>query len=256
MRTSRCFLSAPFRGILVVSTDRYCTVTVDLNVGHRMTLAKGLAEQRAATPRLVNGRVRQNIIGAARALFAEKGYSGATVDEIVVKAKTTKPMLYYYFGNKEQLFAAVLEHVYTGMREIENSLRVIDLPAVDAMRKVVQVTFDYHANHPEWVRLISIANIHYARHIRASKTIASKNVPIIEIMRGLLRQGTREGVFRSDVDPLHLHLLIISLCYYRVSNRHTWKVIFKRDLITAKEIKLQREMAVDTVLSYLRIRTN
>ena len=200
--------------------------------------------------------VRLNIIGAARAVFAEKGYNGATVDEIVAKAKTTKPMLYYYFGNKEGLFAAVLEDVYEGMREIESSLRVIDLPAIDAVRKVVEVTFDYHARHPEWVRLISIANIHHAKHIRTSRTIASKNVPIIEIMRGLLRQGTLEGVFRSGVDPLHLHLLIISLCYYRVSNRHTWSIIFRRDLSTAKEVKLQREMVVDTVLRYVRIRTN
>ena len=56
--------------------------------------------------------------------------------------------------------------------------------------------------------------------------------------------------------PLHLHLLIISLCHYGASNRHTWKVIFNRDLSTAKEIRLQREMVVDAVLNYLRIRTN
>lgn len=221
-----------------------------------MTQAKGLTEQHQAPSRPVSGRVRQSIVGAARALFAEKGYSGTTVDEIVVRARSTKPMLYYYFGSKEGLFAVVLEDLYAGMREIENALRVTDLPAVDAMRKVVQVTFDYHADNPEWVRLISIANIHNAKHIRASKTIASKNVPIIEIMRSLLRQGTQEGVFRSDVDPVHLHLLIISLCYYRVSNRHTWRVIFRRDLSAAKEVKLQRDMVVDAVLSYLRIRTN
>ena len=63
-------------------------------------------------------------------------------------------------------------------------------------------------------------------------------------------------MFRSDVDPLHLHLLIISLCYYRVSNRHTWKVIFGRDLTVARELRLQREMAIEAVLSYLRIRNN
>ena len=164
-----------------------------------MSQAKALTEQQAVSSGLVTSRARQGIVSAARELFADKGYSGATVDEIAIKAKTTKPMLYYYFGNKENLFAAVLEDVYAGMREIENSLRVIDLPAVDAMRKVVEVTFDYHANHPEWVRLISIANIHYAKHIRASKTIASKNIPIVEIMRGLLRQGIQEKVFRSDV---------------------------------------------------------
>jgi AcrR family transcriptional regulator len=239
---------------LVKRAGWYGAAPADLS-GIAVTQTKGLVEQRAV-PRRISGPVRQKIIAAARALFAEKGYSGATVDEIVVKAKTTKPMLYYYFGNKEGLFAAVLEDIYGGMREIEHSLRLIDLPAVDAMRKAVQVTFDYHAEHPEWVRLISIANIHYAKHIRASKTIASRNIPIIEIMRGLLRQGTQEGVFRSGVDPLHLHLLIISLCYYRVSNRHTWRVIFRRDLSAAKEIRLQRDMVVDAVLGYLRIRTN
>jgi AcrR family transcriptional regulator len=220
-----------------------------------VTQTKGLAEQRTI-PRRISGAVRQKIIAAARALFAEKGYSGAKVDEIIVKAKTTKPMLYYYFGSKEGLFAAVLEDVYAAMREIESSLRVTDLPAVDAIRKVVQVTFDYHANNSEWVRLISIANIHYAKHIRRSGTIASKNLPVIGILTSLLRQGSQEGVFRSDVDPLHLHLLIISLCYYRVSNRHTWKVIFGRDLTVARELRLQREMAIEAVLSYLRIRNN
>jgi len=132
-------------------------------------------------------RVRRNIIDAARALFAEKGYSGAKVEEIVVRARTTKPMIYYYFGSKEGLFAAVLEDVYAGMRAIEQSLQLAELPALEAMRKVIEVTFDYHAKNPEWVRLVSIANIHYAKHILASKTIASKNSAIIELMGGLLR---------------------------------------------------------------------
>jgi AcrR family transcriptional regulator len=197
-------------------------------------------------------RVRRNIIDAARALFAEKGYSGAKVDEIVVRARTTKPMIYYYFGSKERLFAAVLEDVYAGMRKIEGSLQLAELPALAAMRKVIEVTFDYHAKNSEWVRLVSIANIHFAKHILASKTIASKNSAIIELMGSLLRRGIKEGVFRKDVDPVHIHLLIISLCFYRVSNRHTWRVIFKRDLESAKDAKLQKKMTVDAVLTYLR----
>ena len=197
-------------------------------------------------------RVRRNIIDAARALFAEKGYSGAKVEEIVVRARTTKPMIYYYFGSKERLFAAVLEDVYAGMRKIEGSLQLAELPALEAMRKVIEVTFDYHAKNPEWVRLVSIANIHYAKHILASETIASKNSAIIELMGSLLRRGIKEGVFRKDVDPVHIHLLIISLCFYRVSNRYTWRVIFKRDLESAKDAKLQKKMTMDAVLTYLR----
>ena len=197
-------------------------------------------------------RVRRNIIDAAHALFAEKGYSGAKVEEIVVRARTTKPMIYYYFGSKERLFAAVLEDVYAGMRTIEQSLQLAELPSLEAMRKVIEVTFDYHAKNSEWVRLVSIANIHYAKHILASKTIASKNSAIIELMGSLLRRGIKEGVFRKDVDPIHIHLLIISLSFYRVSNRHTWRVIFKRDLESAKDAKLQKKMTVDAVLTYLR----
>ena len=197
-------------------------------------------------------RVRRNIIDAARALFAEKGYSGAKVEEIVVRARTTKPMIYYYFGSKERLFAAVLEDVYAGMRTIEQSLQLAELPALEAMRKVIEVTFDYHAKNPEWVRLVSIANIHYAKHILASRTIASKNSAIVELMRNLLKRGIKEGVFRKDADPLHIHLLIISLCFFRISNRHTWRVIFKRDLEAAKDAKLQKKMTVDAVLAYLR----
>jgi len=197
-------------------------------------------------------RVRRNIIDAAHALFAEKGYSGAKVEEIVARARTTKPMIYYYFGSKERLFAAVLEDVYAGMRTIEQSLQLAELPALEAMRKVIEVTFDYHAKNPEWVRLVSIANIHYAKHILASRTIASKNSAIVELMRNLLKRGIKEGVFRKDADPLHIHLLIISLCFFRISNRHTWRVIFKRDLEAAKDAKLQKKMTVDAVLAYLR----
>jgi AcrR family transcriptional regulator len=209
-----------------------------------------LDESRSSRPD--GKRVRQNIIDAARALFADKGYSGAKVEEIVVRARTTKPMIYYYFGSKERLFGAVLEDVYAGMRRIEQSLQLAELPALEAMRKVIEVTFDYHAKNPEWVRLVSIANIHYAKHILASKTIASKNSAMVELMKNLLERGIKEGVFRKDADPLHIHLLIISLCFYRVSNRHTWRVIFKRDLEAAKDAKLQKKMTVDAVLTYLR----
>jgi AcrR family transcriptional regulator len=216
---------------------------------------RGEVEERGeAEPRPGDKRVRRNIIDAARVIFAEKGYSGANVTEIVAKAKTTKPMLYYYFGSKERLFATVLEDVYAGMRAIERSLQLDGLPAAAAMRKVVEVTFDYHAENSEWVRLVSIANIHYAKHIIGSRTIVSKNFPIVKIMKELVERGAREGVFRKGLDPLHVHLLIISLCYYRVSNRHTWKVIFKRDLEAAKDVELQRNMAVETVLDYLQAR--
>jgi AcrR family transcriptional regulator len=197
-------------------------------------------------------QTRRSIIDAARVEFAEKGLSGARVDEIAARTRTTKPMIYYYFESKEKLYSAVMEETYGAMRDVEQNLKLDQLPPIDAMRRLVEVTFDYHAANPEYVRLIGIENIHDARHIVGMESIARRNAVVIAIVGDLLKRGEREGVFRADVDPIDLHLLISSFCFYRVSNRHTWGVIFGRDLQTPTHAASQRQMIVEAVLAYLR----
>lgn len=197
-------------------------------------------------------QTRAGIIEAATAEFADKGLSGARVDEIAARTRTTKPMIYYHFGSKEGLYAAVLESAYGGMRDVEQALQLEHLPPKDAMRRLVEVTFDYHAAHPEWVRLVSIENIHGARHASGSASIARRNAAVIGIVRALLERGERDGVFRPGVDPVDLHWMISSLCFYRISNRHTWGAIFGRDLQAPEHEAAQRRMAVDAVLRYLQ----
>ena len=57
-------------------------------------------------------RTRAEILEVATHEFAQRGYSGARVDEIADQTSTTKRMIYYYFGGKEQLYIAVLERAY------------------------------------------------------------------------------------------------------------------------------------------------
>ncbi len=211
-------------------------------------LGASTARARSADAR----RTRESILSAALAIFADKGYSGANIADIVAVARSTKPMIYYHFGSKEGLFAAVLEHVYAGMRAFEQSLQLDALPPNQAMARLVEASFDCHAAHPDWIRLISTANIHEARHIKASSTIAAKNRAILEITTALLTRGTQAGAFRPGIDPLHLHLMISSLSFYRVSNRHTWHVIFHRDLTAPDDAAEQRTMVTQAVLAYLR----
>src|SRR5580658_969968 len=64
-------------------------------------------------------RTRNGILEVARREFAERGYTGARVDEIAARTRTTKRMIYYYFGGKEQLFEAVLEQAYSEIRAAE-----------------------------------------------------------------------------------------------------------------------------------------
>src|SRR4051794_31208600 len=185
-------------------------------------------------------QTRRNILDAALAEFADKGLSGARVDEIAARTATTKRMIYYYFGSKEGLYAAVLEEMYGGIRDAEQALDLESLDPVAAIRRLVETTFDYHAAHPEFVRMVAVENIHNARHLQHAPSVADRNDTVIRTLRALLDRGERAGVFRARVDAVDLHLLISSFCFYRVSNRHTLQVIFGRDLAAPEHVEAHR----------------
>src|SRR6476659_9531372 len=86
-------------------------------------------------------RTRAELLAVATRVFAEDGFSGARIDEIAEQTRTTKRMIYYYFGGKEQLYLAVLENAYRGIREAEQRLDVRHLDPIDAIRAVAEMTF-------------------------------------------------------------------------------------------------------------------
>ena len=211
------------------------------------------APARASSPRRVRDSdgTRRAILDAATAEFSEKGYAGGRVDDIAARTRTTKRMIYYYFGGKDGLYAAVLEEAYGGMRDAEAALRLDELPPAEAMRRLVETTFDHHAAHPDFVRLVSGENIEGARTVSAAATIKRRNSAVIGTVAALLRRGEAEGAFRVGVDPLDLHMLISAFCFYRVSNRHTLRAIFGEDPTAPGRAEAHRRMVVEAVLRFL-----
>lgn len=57
------------------------------------------------------------------------------------------------------------------------------------------------------------------RHISGRPSIVQLNAVVIETVRTRLERGAREGVFRSGINPRHLHLFMTSFCFIRISNR-------------------------------------
>lgn len=196
-------------------------------------------------------QTRRDLIDAAIAEFSEKGFSGGRVDDIAARTRTTKRMIYYYFGSKERLYAAVLEELYGGMRNAEQALPLARLPPLLALQRLVETTFDHHAAHPEFVRLVSVENIHEARNVAASPAIIERNAAVIGTLRDLVARGENEGAFRPGLDALDLHMLISSFCFYRVSNRHTLAAIFGRDPLAPASVAAHRRMIVEAVLRYV-----
>src|SRR3954469_24178111 len=120
-------------------------------------------------------RTKREILEVAGREFADHGFAGARVDEIAEQTRTTKRMIYYYFGGKEQLFVAVLERAYAEIRAAEQTIEVDHLDPVAAIRRLAELTFDHHESHPEFIRLVSIENIHRAEHIAAREDFAGQN---------------------------------------------------------------------------------
>ena len=201
-------------------------------------------------------RSREDILAVARQEFAENGLSGARVDSIAARTQTTKRMIYYYFGSKEGLYLAVLEKVYSDIRSVEQDLDLASLTPIDAVRRMIEFTFDYEEAHPDFIRLVSIENIHHGRHIAQSDKLRGQNLAMLGTLAAILKRGQKEGVFRSDVDAVDLHLMISAFCFFRVSNRHTFGTLFRFDLTAPEQRRKHKRMICDAIIRMLEPRAS
>lgn len=206
----------------------------------------------AARPSRDAERTRGAILDAATTEFARHGLGGARVDRISAAAGANKRMLYYYFGDKEGLFLAVLEAAYARIRSAEQKLSLLDVAPIESVRKLIRFTWSYFLAHPEFMTLLNSENLHRASHLRKSRRARSLNSPLIETLGAVLERGTREGVFRKGVEPLQLYISIAGLCYFYLSNIHTLSAIFGRDLAAAPARSERLKHMTDVVLGYLR----
>ena len=191
------------------------------------------------------------ILAAAKGEFAEYGLGGARMDRIAERAALNKRLIYYYFADKEKLFQAVLEQAYHSIRAEERKLNLLNLKPSDALRRLVEFTWDYYLKHPEFLTLLNSANLHKARHLQESKRAREMNSPLIEMLAGILERGRKDGSFRGGVDPVQLYVSIAGLSYFYLSNNHTLSAIFGRDLMSTKARHERLAHMCDVILGYV-----
>lgn len=192
------------------------------------------------------------ILEVATTEFANKGLSGARIDEIAAATRTSKRMIYYYFGSKEGLYIAVLEEAYRRMRRIEGDLHLEDLSPEEALRRLVGFTFDHHHSNPDFIRLVMSENMERGVYLAQSKSIQELNVPAIQAIRSLYDRGVAAGVFRPGLDPIDIHASISALTFFNVSNQHTFGLIFKRDARSPEALAARRDSIIEMFVRFVR----
>jgi AcrR family transcriptional regulator len=167
-------------------------------------------------------------------------------------AGINKRMLYHYFGNKDDLFCAVLEANYAHKRDSERALALEQEEPVEAIRKLIALTWDYYLKHPEFLTLLNSANLHQAVHIKKSREIRKMHTPFVSMIKSVLDKGASQKVFKKDVDPAQLYITIAGLSYFYLSNQYTLSAIFGRNLLAPSARKERLAHMTDVVLSYLK----
>ncbi|MGV3728567.1 TetR/AcrR family transcriptional regulator [Hydrogenophaga sp.] len=196
-------------------------------------------------------RSQNTILIAARDEFAEHGLGGARMDRIAERAGLNKRLIYYYFEDKERLFQAVLEQAYRDIREEEQQLNLLHLKPETALRRLVEFTWNYYLEHPEFLTLLNSANLHRARHLEQSERARQLNSPLIATLGEIIERGRTDGSFRGGVDPLQLYVSIAGLSYFYLSNNHTLSAIFGRDLMTPKARSERLSHMCEVILGYV-----
>jgi AcrR family transcriptional regulator len=213
----------------------------------------GAAKAAKAAPRTNDPeRTMADILEVATREFADKGLAGARIDAIAEAMRTSKRMIYYYFGSKEGLYLAVLEESYRRIRAIESEAHLDDLAPEDALRKLVGHTVDYQWAHPEFVRLVQSENIHRAAYLSQSKSIRKLNVPAIDGLKRVIERGQKAKVFRTGIDAIDLHMSISALSVFNVANRHTFSLIFQRDLESHAAMVARRDSIIEMIVRFVR----
>jgi len=176
--------------------------------------------------------VQARILAAATFEFAEHSFSGARIDRISKRAKTVDRMLYYYFGNKKDVYLAVIEQCYSDIRASEQQLALDTLPPREALRALAVQSFHYHENNRNFTRLVLQENFQGGEMLRQVPTMDALRQAALEPLQRILDRGQQSGIFRAGLEAADVHYLISALSGFRVDHASTWAGLLQIDLLS------------------------
>ena len=141
---------------------------------------------------------RAGIVAAAIDEFAARGFKGASMDAIAARTHTTRALINYYFGSKEKLYLAVLEHVYAEIRAGRRpaSTWTTSRPWTRCAASSSSPTTTTSSTKAScgwwWPR-----TRREGRHLRKSKAMRTLNRPIIDRLARVIERGQAQGRFRA-----------------------------------------------------------
>ncbi len=193
-------------------------------------------------------QAKTDLLDSARREFADKGFALAGIEGIAEPTGLNKKMIYHYFGSKEVLYIAVLQEAYLGIRKMEEALPLEDLEPLDAIKRLVEATWDYYVANPDFISLVNQENLLGAVYLKKSGIVKRRTSALLERVKAILERGVAKGEIREGIDPLQLNHSIAGLGFYYLNNRFTNSQIYNFDHMTKQALAARRVFMVDMVL--------
>lgn len=149
------------------------------------------------------------IIDAARTVFGEHGFDGATIEKISQRSGRSKQLIYHYFDGKAELYRIVTSQaIRRTFRELSEAREPDDDP-VEAMRQVLLGYFDYFEAHPEIALLSVDQGLHQAIHLPKDGLDAWKSEVVL--IESILTRGQERGLFEPSLTADLVYLQMFAL---------------------------------------------
>lgn len=194
---------------------------------------------------------RAAILQAAVREFAREGVAGARTDAIARSAGVNKALLYYYFRDKESLYQAVLDEVFSGLRAAIDESLAHPLPPRDRLIAYVRAHFDYIASNQLYPRIVQAEFLRAGRDPSRIEHVARDYFrPVFEQISNLLREGIESGEFRR-VNPVHFIPSMVATIVFYFTTAPVMKVMTGMDPMSAEHLAQRRAAVVDFISAAL-----
>ena len=198
-----------------------------------------------AAPRRRKGeRTAERILDAAEALFAERGYAGATLRDVAAEVGLRTPSLYNHFPSKESLYAAVLERGISPVLDVLTEVVETRNRSDRDVRQTVERTMGLVGKHPNLPRLIQHETLSGGRHL----------TPMLRdwVQRTFARayEMVEASTAASRWDPDQFPLLVLAMYHVFVGYfaiAHVYKDLNGQDLLTEQALAKQTRFFGDLV---------
>ncbi|MDP9263819.1 MAG: TetR/AcrR family transcriptional regulator [Acidobacteriota bacterium] len=195
---------------------------------------------------------RQAILKAALLEFAQEGMAGARTDHIARAAHVNKALLYYYFHDKEALYGAVLDQVFSGLAERINQVLDRDLPPREKVLAYAAAHFDYIAAAPMYPRVVQREMMRAGRkgspHIR--RMVDNYLRPVQMRLAELFGAGMEAGDFRR-VDAAHFVFSIVAMNVFYFSSAPVIALLSHADPLAPEAVAARRAAVLDLIAAAL-----